>query len=163
MDKDELAKNVLRKGFYEVAEYFRKLFEEERINHKVPVKINDRPMESLFFAECDITGVPKRMYYEFLTFNSPLKVFIEKQDLIVDNISVRRKAIQIERPILQTQLNWDMPYQVFYFLWEGRILDDIELDLADLDVKYLQQLSQEAIKKREPIILDEVIKNKLIK
>jgi|SRR6185312_4613437 len=164
MDNTDFTRYVLEKGIYDTARYFSELMRDERIAGNVPVIVNERPMESWFFVPCDMHGIPKIMYYEFLTFSMPKTAWTDGSDLMtVPDMAVHKKTIRIERPMRQVQMAIAGFPETFYFLWEGELMDSVEMDLAKLDVKYLQQLSQEAIKRREPMILDEVIKNKLIK
>lgn len=156
--------HVIRRGMYEVAQYFRDLIEKERFNNRVPVLVKERPLKTIFFVPCDVFGLPKIRYYEFLTFNYPKKMMIQDQDVLsVDNMSVVKKTIRIQSPLIMSNYGYDYPPQTFYFMWEGEIMETIKLDKSDLNVSTLLSLAQEAIKKREPLLLDEVSKNKLIK
>jgi hypothetical protein len=159
-------KYILEKGFHEVGHYFEELLRNKRlINNKVAVYYTDIN-ESLLFVPCDIFGYPKIRYYEFITLMGFPKL-MSFDELAIPEITttVYKKCVEIREPeIFYKVASGNSIYgDNYFFMWKGEIRDKQEIPIDQLDVKYLMQLAQEAIKKREPIIIDEVIKNKLFK
>ena len=155
---------ILDRGFHEVGRYFENLIKDQRISGKVAIYYTDFS-DSILFAPCDTLGFPKVRYYEFLTMMGMPKLVSDWTADTISTTQVFRKCVQVEEPLSYLRVPSDRtPFEeTYFFMWRGRIMDKQEIKIEDLDVKYLLQLAQEAIKKREPIILDEVIKNKLIK
>lgn len=157
-------KYILDRGFHEVGHYFQELVKNKRMENKVAVHYNDIN-ESLLFVECDIHGFPKIRYFEFLTIMGLPKLMSEDFASISETTTqVYKKCVEIREPeIIFKMENGTLFGENYYFMWRGEIRDKHEIPLEQLDIKYLTILAQEVIKKREPIILDDVIKNKLIK
>lgn len=156
---------ILKKGFNSVGKYFEELIENERLRERVAVHYSDIN-ECILFVPCDIKGYPKVRYFEFLTMMGfPKMLSVDEPINYSDTVQVYKKCVEIREPEIFERVATSesiFPETVF-FMWKGEIRDKQEIPIEQLDVKYLMQLAQEAIKKREPIILDEVIKNKLIK
>jgi len=163
MDNQEIEQFVIQKGCYEVANYFRDLFMNKRIEGKVAVVVEDYTT-SFFFMPCDKYGYPKINEQRYLSFlDNNVNLVKESLDPTISMCKVTEKTIRVERPLVFQHISYNYPTETFIFLWEGRMVNSREVPLDELDIKKLMKLTQEAIQNREGIIIDEVLKNKLIK
>jgi hypothetical protein len=156
---------IYNRGFHEVGNYFEEIIKGQRLNGKVAIHYTDFT-DSILFAPCDELGYPKVRYYEFLTMMASPKLVMDfSSPTYMDSVQVFRKCVEVREPLsyLRVPSERSMFEDTYIFMWKGEIRNKQEMKVEELDVKYLMQLAQEAIQKREPIILDEVIKNKLIK
>lgn len=159
----EYEEYVLRKGCYEVANYFKDLFSQKRIDGKVAVMVEDYTT-SFFFMPCDKFGYPKYREQRYLSFiDTHLRCFEECADPYCDISKVTQKTIIVRKPLIFQEVNFNYSPEHYIFLWEGEMVDSKEIPIGELDIKQLMKLTQSAIEKREGIIIDEVLKNKLIK
>ena len=159
-------KYIMDRGIRETEQWFGQIVRDQRLSHRVPIHYMDHS-DCFIFVECDEIGNPMKTWYEFISFTGrmPKIVSVDEPINYLDTISYQKKVIAIDRPQVYLQIDNGMDFwgKVYKFLWEGKLEDKQELTLEQMDVKFLIKLTQEAIKKRQPIILDEVIKNKLIK
>ena len=157
-------KYILERGFREVAKYFEEVVKNKRIDGKIPVLFTDFT-DSIIYVPCDRQGYPKIRVYEFLTIMGQPKVVDELYEIPFVNTQVYKKVVEIDQPEIYYMVNTSSAYmpKPYFFMWRGKLVDKQEIPVEQLDVKYLMKLTQEAIEKREPIILDEAVKNRLIK
>ncbi|MGI5828438.1 MAG: hypothetical protein ACOX6V_05460 [Patescibacteria group bacterium] len=161
---DILEEYIYERGFHDLGDYFSNLIRDKRAEGKVAVMINDYTY-SLLFTECDKRGYPKMRHLEYLTFMSypTLNMSVEEFSPYISETTVYRKEIEIEYPMCLFKSGYDFMEQPWVFMWQGKIVNKQEVPPEKLDVKYLMKLAQEAVIKREGIILDDVSKNILIK
>jgi len=140
---------IIRMGIRQAGEHFAELFMEKWAERRVPVLIEDFTT-SFYFIECDKYGYPMRKYTDYLS--------------VVDETTVLKKTIEVEKPLILLRTSeLDFMQRPRVFMWQGRIYDKAEVPIENLDVKKLLRLAQKAVQKREGLIIDEVLKNKLIK
>jgi len=154
---------IVKYGLHEAAHFWTEYLTEKRISGRVPVLVDDF-MISLFFVECDRYGYPMRLHTDFLSFleNPSLASLVEGNAPPTTIDHVYKKTLRIEKPILTKQFG-DYMSQPYVFMWEGTIVDKREVPIDSLDVKKLLRLAQEVVISREGLVVDEVLKNKLIK
>lgn len=158
-------KYIYSRGFDEVAYWFKEKVANERVNKKVPVYYYD-VVDSFIYVICDEQGYPQRPYWEFITMVGLPKIMPQDIGTIpFEDVTYSKKIVRITRPEVGYKVNdgISMFGKDYFFLWNGDLVDRQEIPVEQLDIKYLLKIAQETIKKREPLILDEVIKNKLIK
>lgn len=156
---------ILDRGIIETERWFGSIVKNQRLNNRVPIHYMDHS-DCFIFVECDKIGNPQKPWYEFISFTGFSKIVSGSEPInYADMTTFHKKVISIKHPeiYVQTPGKFDFYGTVYKFLWEGILEDKQELTIEQMDVKYLIKLTQEAIEKRQPIILDEVIKNKLIK
>lgn len=162
MYKPEVAE-LIKIGAYEVGNYFKEFFLQKRANGLVPIMVDDFTT-SFYFMPCDINGVPKRSSYEYLTFRNSKITDFNSGSPTIDMGNITKKEIVIDRPLIGRSFAFGYePMEYFYFLWSGRVVENQDIPIGDLDIKKLMKLAQNAIEKREGLIIDEVLKNRLIK
>lgn len=165
MDHPDIPEDyIVRYGTKEAGYYFAELFMQKRAEGKVAVLIDDFTT-SFFFIECDKHGYPKRRYTDFLTYMAypKLSAWEENSSPVMDTSTVLKKTIEVESPLISYNFRPTFYPTPYVFMWQGRILDKAEVPIESLDVSKLLRLAQEAVQKREGLIIDEVLKNKLIK
>jgi len=164
MDRDtEYKYYQLKKACAMVSDYFKQEIEERIMDNKVPVLVKDF-VTSFYYLDCDDYGYPKNRDLTYLSFSSPCVI---SQDFsTVENMTIMKKRVIAQRPMIVQQwgeygfIGNEKPR---VFLWEGQIVENKELPVEQLDVKYLQQLAQKCIENREGLYLDEALTNRLIK
>ena len=150
-------------GLRAVGDYFAQWFMDTRASGKVGILVKEFTW-SFFFTECDNHGYPQRRYTDYLTFMDNPKIMDIGADPMLDEIKVYKKTIEVDKPIIVYDFRPNFyPESPYVFLWEGRVVNKEEVPIEKLDVKQLLKLAQEAVRNREGLILDEVLKNKLIK
>ncbi len=161
-EETEMSTYVLRKGMYEVADYFRNLIEKRRLENKIPVLVEDYAT-SLLFVPCDVYGVPKVRWFKFLVLDQPLAAALKEETTISSDMGVVEKEVAVESPLSATRTVYGFPERTYFHLWQGRVICGKRMKVEDLDVKELLNLANDAVVKREGLILDEVASNRLIK
>lgn len=148
----------------ETADYFSDKIEAERLQNKVPVLIKDNGIESIYFFPCNQYGMPTVRYLKFLSISSDmLKVISQPSDLsVMTNTFIDELCIYIEEPLIIMPV-YEYTQENYFGMWSGRIMSKSKIPIEKLDVSELMKLAQKAIEKREGIILDEVLSNKIIK
>lgn len=160
-----MEEELIRIGIRETSQFFEDMFLQKRIDGKIPVLVEEF-MTSFFFVICDKQGYPMRKYTDYLTFleNPFLVTEGKEEETFMKETKVYKKTVRIERPLIYRQFGrpdfFDKPY---FFLWEGKIVDKQEIPVEQLDIKQLLKLAQASIKNREGLIIDEVLKNQLLK
>lgn len=163
MNYEEIYPELIKRGIYSVADYFRELFLKERLGGNVAVIVKDYTT-SFFFMPCDKFGYPKYREQRYLSFiDTHIKLYEEGSNPSVDMGKVIQKTIVVKYPLIHQEIAYNFPSEHFIFLWEGEMVDSREISAEDLDVRKLMELTNNAIEKREGIIIDEVLKNRLIK
>lgn len=156
------AEVIFRHAFRTAAEYFAEKLEKRRREGFVPILIEDF-YESVYFAECNHHGYPKRPYIEAMEITAP-KIGIYSVNAAIDDtidMTAWRTTIQIEKPILTQRYDFnDYPY---VFMWSGKKLGTQKVPTSELNVSELMRVAQAAIKNREGLIIDEALKNKIYK
>ena len=158
-------KYIYDRGFHEVAYWFKEKVANERAGGRIPVYYHD-VVDSFVYVICDEQGYPQRPYWEFITMTGLPKLMPQDISTIpFAEVTYSKKVVKIDRPEVFYKVNDGISIfgKDYFFLWNGELIDKQEIPVEQLDIKYLLKIAQEAIKKREPIILDEVTKNKLIK
>jgi len=124
--------------------------------------------DSIYWMDRDEFGYPR--YREFKTVEYSMPRALKASDLenpFAEMTTITEKSILIKRPMITTGYNFCRSMfsdeRPTVYLWEGWLVDTEIIPMEKLEVGYLLKLTQEAIKKRECIILDEAQKNKLIK
>jgi len=154
---------IIQIGIKDTSRYFEELFLNKRIDNKVAVLVEDFAT-SLFFVECDKQGYPMRKQTDYLTFMENPFLTAEDDEPFLKEAKVYKKTIEINKPLIyRNVMSQDIFPKPYFFLWEGIIVDKRELSIEELDVKRLLKLAQETIKNREGLIIDDVLKNRLIK
>lgn len=155
---------IYQRGFRDLGDYFSKLIQDKRAEGKVAIMIDDYTY-SLLFTECDKLGYPKMRHIEYLSFMAYPKFSMNIEEIapFISETTVYRKEIEIDYPMCMYRSEYDFMALPWVFMWQGKVVNRQEVPPEKLDVKYLMKLAQEAVIKREGIILDEVSKNKLIK
>jgi len=91
MDNQEIEQFVIQKGCYEVANYFRDLFMNKRIEGKVAVVVEDYTT-SFFFMPCDKYGYPKINEQRYLSFlDNNVNWFNQGSDPTIEMCKVTEK------------------------------------------------------------------------
>lgn len=154
---------ILRHAANEASKYFANRIETERKENKVAVLIRNL-MDSLFFLPCNENGYPD--YHQFNSLYIPtmelaMPIDMNKKPKFVD-ITAEEIQVIVEKPLIFNHYDsWDRTPVIF--MWEGRCMNRSRIPIEKLNVKELMIVAQNAIKKREGLILDEVLKNKIYK
>jgi len=160
-----IEKYTIEKGIHRVGDYFADLIRKKRTENKVAVMVEDF-MTSWFFVEADKNGYPTRRITDFISFiDNPIRSLLDEgADPVADMQSVQKRSLKIVKPLIYYICEYDFPVRrENVFLWEGEIVDTRDVPIEQLDIKQLMKLAQKAIKNREGLIIDEVLKNRLIK
>lgn len=146
--------------------WFQEEVKKQRINGKVPVIYSDIN-DSILYVPCNKKGIPNIRVWEFMTLMGLPKAldWTESTEYSPTDPQIYKKSVMINQPeiVFRVAETSNPLGEDYYFMWRGDLVDKQEIPIEQLDVKYLMRLAQEAIEKREPIILDEVTKHKLIK
>ena len=149
---------VFRHAFSRAADYFAGKIEEKRKAGFVPVFVEDT-YETLYYMPCNERGYPtygQMRYLELLR----LSAFVVESD-IPQNITVHEVTVYVEYPMLSQRYDWREPPVVF--MWKGKRMGVENVPIERLNVSELMRVAQAAIKNREGLIMDEVLKNKIYK
>jgi len=156
---------VLNRGASIVADHFRNKIMDNFRGGKVAVLVKHLG-EMLYFMDCDENGYPKRDSFRTIESLGLLPFLESGEEALLEATTFTEYTIVLKRPLVMTKLP-DLEefygYKMIVFLWEGEIIDSKKVKLEELDIKHLMKLAQEAIKKREGLIIDLVDKNKKIK
>lgn len=155
---------IQKYGIRETADFFAELLMKKRMSGYVPVLVEDF-LTSFLFVEADVIGRPKKRYHQSLSFLGLPKMMTEMSEISpYDTTTVLRKEFEIEKPLVYYEFrpNWE-PGEMTIFLWSGRLVSQREVPISSLDVKELLKLSQEVIRKRDGIIMNEAFVNSFIK
>jgi hypothetical protein len=124
--------------------------------------------DSIYWMDRDEFGFP--IYREFKTveFSTPRALkYSDLENPFAEMTTVTEKSILIEKPMITTEYNVCRPMfsseRPTVYLWQGYLVNTNIIPMEKLEVGYLLKLTQEAIKKRECIIINEAQKNQLIK
>ena len=162
---------LIRHASRKASEYFANRIEEERKNGRVAVLVRNL-MDSLFFLPCTKEGYPD--YYMYRSLHIPnihlaTPIFEnEGEDIsrtatseVIRQLSVEEFQVIVERPLVSQSYDWREKPVIF--LWEGRCMNREKIPIERLNVSELLKLAQNAIMKREGLIIDEATKNKIYK
>lgn len=164
MDIDEAYKKELlqREAMYKVADYFKETVEKKIAIGKIPVLIEGCSIE-LLFVDCDSSGVPKQRRIEILEAKAFYATILSEQDIVDTIQQITSKSIFIREPLLMSDLGFLHTHNYIYYMWKGEIMNTENIPLEDFNVSELMKIAQNAIQTREGLIINEAIKNKLIK
>ena len=153
---------ILRHAAKEASRYFADRIEEERRGGRVAVLVKNF-VDGLFFLPCKENGYPDYYYQKTIHIPqiSPILMVSDIDSLATADITVEELTIMVEKPILSYSYDWREPPTVF--MWEGRVMDRVRLPIEKLNVAELMRAAQVAIQKREGLIVDEALKNKIYK
>lgn len=156
------AEILYRHAYKQAADYFAGLIEEHRKGGQVAVLVKDM-FHSLYFMPCNRNGYPDYHYFRSLELPS-LAAFVTDEEALVkiDDLHAKEVEIRIEKPLLSANYNyWSEPPVVF--MWEGRRMGTKYIPAEQLNVQELMKLARQTIARREGIIIDEVLRNKIYK
>jgi len=153
---------IYRHAFSKVAEFFTGRIEEKRRNGRVAVLV-DSPEDTIYYIECNKDGYPNYVFFKTLhlpQLSQPSAISIESEPTL-ETIIVEEITIQVEQPLVFTNYYWQQTPIIF--MWKGRRAEKHNLPIEKLNVSELLRVVQTAIKNREGLIVDEVLKNKIYK
>lgn len=164
MEFDKEKECLDRRALTEVSRFFTDKFINHWKKNEVTVLVEDFST-SLYYLPCDQYGFPTYREFKSIIFDPlSLTAICDDFSFPVETVNIEEIVVIAERPMLVYQHmtcgGGHNPKQYVY-LWSGRIMSRSKVPLEKLDVKYLMKLAQEAIKKREGLIINEVIENRL--
>lgn len=151
---------IFRHAFGVAAKFFAEKIEQERREGKVAVLVKDFT-HSLFFMPCKDNGYPQNYYLKTLHIPRIAPILMVSDIESMPDLQVEELTVTVERPLLSQSYDYREPPIVF--MWEGRVADRTRVPIENLDVGELMRAAQVAIGKREGLIVDEVLKNKIYK
>ncbi len=151
---------IFRHAFKTASDFFAEKIEQERREGKVAVLVKDFT-HSLFFMPCKDNGYPENYYLKTLHIPRIAPILMVSDIEAMPSLTVEELTITIERPILSQRIDWQEPPVIF--MWEGRVADRTRIPIEKMDVGELMRAAQVAIGKREGLIVDEVLRNKIYK
>lgn len=102
--------------------------------------------------------------FRTVEFRSISAFILNDGEIPNEPITVEEYTIMVRKPLVMADIpdfeSWTRAPQVF--LWEGEVVDRQKVQLETMDVKKLILLAQEAIKRREGIILDTALSNRKV-
>jgi len=154
---------ILHRGASMVADFFRNKIIDNYARGMVAVLVKTF-VDGLYFMPCDDRGYPNMQKFRTVEFRS-LRAFIQNDGTTPNEpITVEEYTIHIKKPLVMANLpdfdEWMRRPQVF--LWEGEVIDREKVQLETMEVKKLILLAQEAIKRREGLIIDVAQNNKMV-
>lgn len=152
---------IFRHAFSVAAKYFAERIEEERRSGRVAVLVKDMA-ESLYFLPCNEGGYPQ--YYQMKTIELPrLEAFLTVGDIdkVPSTITVHEITIYCSKPLLTQSYDYNEPPIVF--MWEGKKMGTEHVPMEKLNVSELMRVAQVAIQKREGLVIDDALRNKIYK
>jgi len=155
----------IKAGMYDVSNFYYKKIEEMRKQNKVPVIINNNK-DITYWVDCDLYGMPKMRYIELIEFDNYFIKAINENDFknINTDITVLRKCIMIESPLLYRQINsFSRNNSYMYFMWSGSIQEKEYIPIEKLNITEILKIVNKTIEQRSEIVINDVIKNKIIK
>lgn len=151
---------IFRHAFSEAAKFFAGKIEEKRREGFVAVLVEDF-YHSLFFFPCNRDGYPKMHNLKSLELPK-LEHWLTIGDTPPSqNITCYEVEIMCERPLIMSHYHWQQTPLIF--MWSGRKMGRNLVPVEKLNVSELMRVAQAAIKNREGLIVDEVLKNKIYK
>lgn len=152
---------IFRHAFSVAAKYFAERFEEERRGGRVPVLVKEM-YDSLYFLPCNERGYPD--YFMLKSMELPrLEAFLTMGDIdkVPTSITAHEVTIMVEKPLLAQSYDWQQPPIVF--MWEGRRMGTERIPMEKLNVSELMRVAQVAVQKREGLVIDDALRNKIYK
>lgn len=156
----EVPREVIYRHAYSVAaKYFAERFEEERRSGRVPVLIKEM-YDALYFIQCNERGYPTS--YQMKALELPrLSAFLTEGDMTaMPSLTVHEVSLWVHKPLL-TQ-TYDMREPIV-FLWEGKRMDTQNVPIEKLNVSELMRVAQLAVQRREGLVIDDALRNKVYK
>lgn len=152
---------IFRHAFIIAAKYFAERFEEERRNGRVPVLVKEM-YDSLYFLPCNERGYPNQFMVKSIELPR-LSAFLTIGDIATVPVSItaHEVTIMIDKPLLTQSYDYNQPPIVF--LWEGKRMGTERIPMEKLNVSELMRVAQVAVEKREGLVIDDALRNKLYK
>jgi hypothetical protein len=154
---------ILNRGASMVADYFRNKIIDHYSRGMVAILVKTF-IDGLYFMPCDERGYPNMAQFRTVEFRSLAAFIVDDGSIPNEPITVEEYTVMVEKPLVMANIpdfdEWTRRPQVF--LWEGRVVDRQKVQLETMDVKKLILLAQEAIKRREGLIIDVAIDNKMV-
>lgn len=149
---------IFRHAFSKSAEYFASDIENKRRSGQVAVLVKHFG-EMLFYIPCTDDGYPN--WYQYKTIYTPMMWQADAQSAINETITVEELTVIVDKPIVS--FRYDYTRGPIVFMWQGTISQREKVPIEKLNVSELMKLAQLAVVKREGLILDKAIENKLYK
>jgi len=153
---------IFRHAFREASDYFASRIEEKRREGQVAILVQ-KPADTLYFMPCNEKGYPN--YYQLkalhIPYIAPMLVASDLDALVTQDLRIEEITIFLEKPLLSYR--YDYMEQPTIFMWEGREMNRERIPIEKMNISELMRVAQAAIGKREGIIVDEALKNKIYK
>lgn len=160
----EEQKYIRLMGIRKVSEYFSDMLCSKWPEKKIPILVEDSLRTEVWYEDCDDLGRPRRKYIETLTFSGiSAMMWTENTAPDFSTCTAYKNEIEIMYPLVYQENHFNYFPETQYFLWKGETRSKKEIPIERLNVSELMKVAQEVVRKREGIVLDDVLKNKLIK
>lgn len=151
---------IFRHAFHKVAKYFAEKVEAKRRSGYVAVLVEEA-WDTLYFMPCDEYGYPQRSELRALEVPSLMAYSSFDAEIATETITCYEVSIIAERPLLSQR--YDVDRYPYVFLWSGRKMGKEMIPVEKLNVQELMKLAQMAVIKREGLVIDEALNNKIYK
>ena len=118
--------------------------------------------DSLYFLPCNERGYPNQFMLKSIELPR-LEAFLTGGDIdkVPTSITAHEVTIMVEKPLLTQSYDWQQPPIVF--MWEGRRMGTERIPMEKLNVSELMRVAQVAVGKREGLVIDDALRNKIYK